>query len=190
MPTTRPVHKPTIIYVEDNAGDALLLREALHERLHDVHLVVIEQGDQALHYFQVKARIRDIPPPHCILLDSHLPIITGVELVEFIRGAEGYNDTPVYIFASESDYGKLRKAITISNESFLIKPIAWEGFLALADLLMKSAKAKDENTVADAGDAKPEVHAEGALRLHAAAAATDAATVTITVTTAGASRDA
>jgi CheY-like chemotaxis protein len=165
-PPSQPHHRPTVIYVEDNHGDALLLQEALSERGHDVNLVIIDKGDKALHYFQVKAKIRDIPPPHCILLDTNLPIVTGLQLIEFIRGADGYNDTPVYIFASEREYVSLKAAIVVSSESFLIKPLTWEGFLELADLLMRSAKAKDEDTKASPTDSKPEVHAEGELRLH------------------------
>ena len=158
--------KPTIIYVEDNHGDALLLQEALLERKHDASLVVIENGAKALHYFEIKAKVRDIPPPHCILLDTHVPIVTGIQLISFIRGTEGYNDTPVYVFATEKEYGAIRSTIVVSKESFLIKPGRWEGFLELADLLMKSAEAKADDVKASPTDDKPEVHAEGALRLH------------------------
>ncbi len=166
MIESRPIKKPTIIYVEDNHGDALLLQEALAERHHDVSLVVIDHGAKALHYFEVKAKVKDIPPPHCILLDTHVPIVTGVQLITFIRGAACYNDTPVYVFASESDYSLLRASISVSKESFLIKPSTWEGFLELADLLMASAEAKANDTKASPTDAKPEVHAVGDLRLH------------------------
>ncbi len=163
---TTPPAKPTIIYVEDNHGDAMLLQEALTERHHDVALATIDNGSKALHYFEVKAKVRDVPPPHCILLDTHLPIVTGLQLIEFIRGSEAYHDTPVYVFASEKEYAALKKATVVSGESFLIKPTDWEGFLALADLLMKSAEAKEGDLKASPTDEKPEVHAEGDLRLH------------------------
>ncbi len=156
----------TIIYVEDNQGDALLLKEALTERHHDATLVIVENGAKALHYFEVKATVKDVPPPHCILLDTHLPVVTGLQLIEFIRGSETYKDTPVYIFASEHEYTALKKDTVISPESFLVKPMVWEGFLELADLLMKSADANRKNLQASPTDDKPEVHAEGELRLH------------------------
>jgi len=158
--------RSTIIYVEDNHGDALLLGEALTERKHDAALVIIDNGAKALHYFEVKAKVKDVPPPHCILLDTHLPIITGLQLIDFIRSSETYKDTPVYIFASEQEYAKLKKATVISSESFLVKPDVWDGYLALADLLMKSAEANRKDLKASPTDDKPEVHAEGELRLH------------------------
>jgi CheY-like chemotaxis protein len=157
--------RPVIIYVEDNQGDAILLQEALQERAPEVSLVVIEDGAKALHYFQIKARVRDIPPPHCILLDTHLPIVTGLQLLAFIRTAESYNDTPVYIFADEADYRVVSDVVRVSKESFLIKPAAWPGYLDLAELLMKSSVAKAEGTPASPTDNRPEVHPEGPLRL-------------------------
>ncbi len=155
---------PTIVYVEDNAGDALILRETLSERGHDVELMVIEQGDKALHYFELKSRVADVPPPHCILLDTHLPVVAGAQLLRFLRGSRAYDDTPIYIFAAEATYKDVIQNDTVSKETFITKPESWEGFLDLADLLMNSAAAKHDNLPATNVDSKPEVHAEGALR--------------------------
>lgn len=135
--TTR--HKPVIVYVEDNSGDALLLHEAFIDRDHDVELLTIEKGDKALHYFQVKARARDLPPPHCILLDDHLPMVTGVELVKFIRGSDAFAHTPVFIFAQAQDYADMKSVVDISPDSFLKKPQEWDQFIMLADTLARGA---------------------------------------------------
>jgi CheY-like chemotaxis protein len=164
MTETTGTHTPTIIYVEDNAGDALILGETLRERGHAAQLLVIEHGAKALHYFTIKAQVREVPPPHCILLDAHLPVVTGAQLLRFIRSSPVFDDTPVYIFAPELAYRNLDIPSAISKESFLTKPSTWEGFLELSDLLMRSAKAKQDNTPACATDSKPEVHAEGELR--------------------------
>ena len=164
MTNTTKTHIPTIVYVEDNAGDAVLFEEALREGNHAVQLMVIDRGDKALRYFEIKATAGDLPPPHCILLDAHLPCVAGSQLLRFIRGAQAYNDTPVYIFASPNDYEDLIQAQVISKESFISKCNSWDEFLQLADLLMRSAVAKQNQAPASATDSKPEVHAEGALR--------------------------
>ncbi len=64
----------------------------------------------------------------------------------------------------EKEYAALNKATAISSESFLVKPNDWEGFLALADLLMKSVVATENDLKASPTDEKLEVHAEGELR--------------------------
>jgi len=166
VPNTTQNHIPTIVYVEDNAGDAILLEEALRERNHAAQLVVIDQGDKALHYFKMKETARDLPPPHCILLDAHLPLVTGGQLLRFLRASRVYDDTPVYLFAPERDYADIRQTGLVSKESFITKATNWDGMLQLADLLMSSAHAKDQQTPASATDSRPEVHAEGVLRRH------------------------
>jgi len=94
MGNTTDHHIPTIVYVEDNKGDAVLLEEALRERGHEVELVIIDKGDKALHYFKVKDSAADLPPPHCILLDSNLPLVTGAQLIKFVRNSAIFNQTP------------------------------------------------------------------------------------------------
>jgi CheY-like chemotaxis protein len=165
MIDTTNAHIPTIVYVEDSTGDAMLLEEALRLRGHAVRLQIFESGVKALHYFRIKQDARNVPPPHCILLDAQLPDLTGAQLLRFIRGSQVYDDTPVYIFAPQTgEYRDIIQSGIVSKESFIKKAISWVQFLELADLLMSSASAKDENAVADAVDSRPEVHAHGALR--------------------------
>ncbi|MBA3708899.1 MAG: response regulator [Planctomycetes bacterium] len=164
MPETNQTRIPTIVYVEDNAGDATLLEEALRERKYASQLMIFATGEKALRYLSVRGTAEDLPPPHCILLDAHLPIMTGSQLLRYIRSTKIYDDTPVYIFAAEAEYQDILQAGIVSKESFLTKGNSWDGFLKLADLLMQSATAKQDNRIANTTDSKPEVHAEGSLR--------------------------
>ena len=153
MTNTTDTHLPTIVYVEDNGGDTLLLEEALRAKGHNSQLLIIERGDTALHYFQVKETAKDVPPPHCILLDSHLPVVSGVGLITFIRGSQIFDKTPVYIFADSSLYKDSLRSGLVSVKSFLEKPRDWAGFLALADHLMRSA----EVTMHEGTQGSPEI---------------------------------
>ena len=153
MTNTTDTHLPTIVYVEDNGGDTLLLEEALRAKGHNSQLLIIDRGDTALHYFQVKETAEDVPPPHCILLDSHLPIVSGVGLITFIRGSRIFDKTPVYIFADASLYKDALTKRLVSAKSFLEKPRDWAGFLALADHLMRSA----EVTMREQSQGSPEI---------------------------------
>ena len=140
MTTIKPDHLPTIVYVEDNAGDAMLLEEAVRVTGHSLRLQVIDKGDNALHYFEIKVSARDVPPPHCILLDAHLPVVTGAQLLRFVRTNRVFDQTPVYIFASVAEYQELLKQGLIPARNFLTKPSSWDGFLQLANLMARSAE--------------------------------------------------
>ena len=164
MTNTTNTHLPTIVYVEDNAGDALLLEEALRAKGHATQLLVLEKGDQALRYLQVKVSAKDVPPPHCILLDSHLPVVTGIELLRFIRASAVFDRTPVYIFSIKSDYLDSVTASMVSADSFLVKPSTWDGFLHLADHLMRSAEISMARPDLVAGKENPEITAPADLK--------------------------
>jgi len=164
MTNTTKSHLLTIVYVEDNDGDALLLEEALRTSGHANQLLVIKDGSKALSYFELMQTAGDIPSPHCILLDWYLPDVTGAQLFRFIRSSKVYDDTPVYLFATEIECQDLLQANLVSEENFITKPNTWDEFLQLAHLLMRRATAKQNNTPAHITDSKPEVHAEGNLR--------------------------
>ena len=142
MSDTTKEHVPTIVYVEDNAGDALLVEEALREQGHVAELVIIDNGENALRYFTVKATARDLPPPHCILLDSYLPVVAGVELLRFLCCSPIYDNTPVYLFSNAEESEFLRGQSLVPKENIVIKSQDWNGMLDLADRLMQSAAAK------------------------------------------------
>jgi CheY-like chemotaxis protein len=139
MVNTTDGRLPTIVYVEDNSGDAVLLEEALRERGYAVELLIIATGEKALHYFEIKNTTRDVPPPHCVLLDMYLPTVNGAQLIAFIRASDAFKLIPVYLFASERECKKVAGLPTLSPNSFLTKPTTWAQFLILADLLMSSS---------------------------------------------------
>jgi len=141
MNTQTKAQSPTIVYVEDNHGDAVLLGEALRLSGFDPELLLFGQGDEALHYLKVRESARDIPPPHCILLDQYVPRVNGGQLLRFIRGEAAFDATPVYLFAAEQAYADLVDARLVTKECFLTKPTTWDGFLRLAQLMMKSTQA-------------------------------------------------
>jgi CheY-like chemotaxis protein len=140
MTTIKPDHLPTIVYVEDNIGDATLLEEAVRVTGHSLRLLVIDKGDNALRYFEIKVSARDVPPPHCILLDAHLPAVTGAQLLRYVRTHPIFDRTPVYIFASMAEYQDLLDDGLIPPRNFLTKPSSWQGFLQLANLMARSAE--------------------------------------------------
>jgi two-component system response regulator len=138
--TNEQTQRPTIVYVEDNHGDAVLLGEALRLSGFGPELLLFGQGDEALHYLKIRESARDIPPPHCILLDQYVPRVNGGQLLRFIRSEAAFDATPVYLFAPERGYADLVDARLVTKDCFLTKPTTWDGFLRLAQLMMKSTQ--------------------------------------------------
>ncbi len=126
------MHVPTIVYVEDNIGDVLLLRQAFEECFFNVDVDVIPDGAQALRYLQVKATAKDAPPPDLILLDMRLPKVDGDELWKFIAEDPYLQGIPTFIFLS----GPVKTDLTIPQDRRLTKPAAWDGYTSLVARMM------------------------------------------------------
>ena len=78
-----------ILLVEDNQGDARLLKGVLYEINKSVRLHVVTDGLEAMAFLRYQGPYLDAPRPHLILLDLHLPEIDGLEVLARSRQTPG-----------------------------------------------------------------------------------------------------
>ena len=84
----RPRRKRLLI-VEDNAAEQLSIRELLDHS--DIEIVTTDTGAGAL------SALRD-NPCDCVVLDLHLPDMSGFEVLDKIRNDEALSNVPVVVF--------------------------------------------------------------------------------------------
>jgi CheY-like chemotaxis protein len=118
---------PQILLVEDNAGDAQLMRIAFGDVLPDARLSVIADGETALN------TLRDGGPPDLLLLDLNLPRLSGHELLAALRGAEdpALRRLPVVVLSSSQAASDVRRSYEL-GASHVAKPQDMDGLLAIA----------------------------------------------------------
>ena len=103
MPT-----KANILLVEDTEEHAVLMRRALESGKLRPRLFWITDGKAALDFLHNLGNYADReanPKPDIILLDLKLPKVSGLEILEQIKGEEKLRDIPVVILTA-SDEGK------------------------------------------------------------------------------------
>ena len=118
---TPPVSAPSsqqplrVLYVEDNRINALLFAEALrpHSQL---ELDVAEDGEIALSL----ARER---PPEVLVLDAHLPGMSGFEVLEALRQVPGLEHVPAYMCSADAMPEDLARAKAAGFAGYWTKPI-------------------------------------------------------------------
>lgn len=147
-----PEPKFTVLYVEDEENDVILLEHAWREASVEHRLEVVRNGKEALNYFQRHGAVLEgIDVPRCclVLLDLNLPLLTGFEILSWIRNHDRFKRLPVLILTSSNQRHDIQLAYELGANAFLVKP----GSL---DALVKMVQSiKDfwliENTFADAG---------------------------------------
>lgn len=109
---------PSILVVDDNPADARLIREALAGR--SIH--VAEDAWAALTFLTSHY-------PALVLLDLHLPGMSGHELLLAIRAREHLARVPVVVFSSSDSAGDAELAYTASANCYVTKPAGLDQFL-------------------------------------------------------------
>ena len=61
--------------------------------------------------------------PDLVLLDYEMPIVDGKQVLEMIRAEEGFADIPVIFLTGVTDSGKIREALVLKPQGYLLKPI-------------------------------------------------------------------
>ena len=114
----------TILQVEDDLNDVILLSHALRKTGIECHLGVATDGKQAVNYLQGNGAYEDRekhPMPDLILLDLKMPRMMGLEVLQWIREEFGSRVAVIVLTSSplESD---IEKAYALGANAFLIKP--------------------------------------------------------------------
>jgi CheY-like chemotaxis protein len=123
-----------ILLVEDNRMDVELTLDAFQEAklLNTVH--VAPNGQDALDYLYGNGIYTDRNAnslPSLILLDLKLPGIDGFDVLRQIKSTPVLRRIPVIILTSSREEGDRALSYDIGANSYLVKPVSFEGFLGV-----------------------------------------------------------
>jgi len=123
-----------ILLVEDNRMDVELTLDAFREARFINPIQVASNGQEALGYLFGRGNFTDrraYPLPGLVLLDLHLPGIDGFEVLRQVKTAPLLKRLPVIILTSSKEEGDRALSYDIGANSYLVKPVSFEGFLSV-----------------------------------------------------------
>jgi len=121
-----------ILLVEDNKMDVALTLDAFREARLSNKIHVAVNGEEAIHYLLGEGKFADrekFPLPNIILLDLKMPGIDGMEVLRRVKSTNGIKRIPVIILTSSKEEGDRAMSYDLGANSYLVKPISFEGFL-------------------------------------------------------------
>ena len=125
-----------ILLVEDSEDDVFLMKRALKGAKIKNPLVVVEDGQQAVEYLAGTGEFADrekFPFPAVVFLDLKLPMMGGLEVLEWIRKQRGLENLVVLVLTSSSEPSDLKRAYALGANSYLVKPPTADQLLELAN---------------------------------------------------------
>jgi CheY-like chemotaxis protein len=124
--STHLIQSPyAILLVEDDAADAVLIREALRDHPEARIVAQAEDGLAALE------RLRDpsCRRPDLIVLDLNMPRMNGAEVLEVLKGDEDLKSIPVVVLTTSSAPEDIRSAYELHANAFVTKPVSLDDFV-------------------------------------------------------------
>ena len=121
-----------ILLVENSPMDIELTLDAFREVRLGNHVQLARDGEEALDYVFGRSRFADreaCPLPDLILLDLRLPKIDGHEVLRRIKQAPSLKRIPVVVLTSSKEEGDRALSYDGGANSYLLKPVSFEGFL-------------------------------------------------------------
>ena len=135
-----PANGSTILHVEDDPNDVLLIERAFRKAEIGAQVQVVNDGEQAMQYLSGSsafAQREKFPLPSLVLLDLKLPRKSGIEVLEWIRGQPGLRRIPVVMLTASKQAVDVNRAYDLGANAYLVKPVNFDALVELLRTLDK-----------------------------------------------------
>jgi CheY-like chemotaxis protein len=132
------VENPVILAAEDREEDVALIRRAFKKLNLLNPLQVVADGEQVVAYLQgegVFSNRAEYPLPSLLLLDLKMPRMNGLEVLKWIREQPDFGALRIVMLTSSDDLKDINQAYELGANSFLVKPVEFDRFVALLNAL-------------------------------------------------------
>lgn len=120
----------TIIMIEDDEGHARLIEKNIRRAGVANEIIPFTNGTEALAFLMgpdgtgLSNRGRQL----LVLLDLNLPDMTGVDILEKVKGNEHTRRSPVVVLTTTDDQREIQRCYDLGANVYITKPVDYEGF--------------------------------------------------------------
>ena len=115
----------TVLLVDDSEDDIFLFQRAHVKAKADFNLRTAPSGRDAMNYLAGEGVFADkaaYPRPQLVVLDIKMPLVSGFDVLRWIRSTEAIKDLVVVMFSASMMESDLQKAYGLRANSYLVKP--------------------------------------------------------------------
>jgi CheY-like chemotaxis protein len=145
----------TILLVEDDPNDVLLMKIALESAGVQNPVQVVQDGKRALAYLEGKGRYADrsrFPLPYLVLLDLKLPHVMGLDVLKWLRQKTEFAPTIVLVLSASANPSDVKAAYRLGANAYLVKPSSLEKLKVLARSMRDFWLVQNEPLSSTSGD--------------------------------------
>jgi len=139
---THDTIRRTVLYVEDNPANLALVEELLTRRP-DLRLISAVDGNLGVEYARSYL-------PEVILMDLHLPGISGIEAMKALRADPVTAHIPVVALSAQALPADIIKSMEAGFFNYITKPIKLDEFMAALDAALEFSNSKSSDAAVQA----------------------------------------
>lgn len=138
-----------MLVAEDEETDALILRTAFKQAGIIHPLVVVTDGQEAVHYLCGNDPYGDRaahPLPALLLLDLKMPQMSGFDVLAWLASRPDFKYLPAVVFSSSANDQDISKARQMGARDYFVKPNSISDYVKIAQIIHKRwlASAQDQ----------------------------------------------
>lgn len=114
-----------ILLAEDDENDVLFMQMAITRSGIPNPLVVVRNGEQAIQYLSHKGMYADrerYPNPCVLLLDLGMPVLSGLDVLEWLQHWPTARAFLVVVLTSSADPSDIERAKSLGADDYRLKP--------------------------------------------------------------------
>ena len=127
-----------ILLAEDDPDDRYLISEALDESRLNIHLYIVEDGEELLDYLYRRGKYADEsqwPTPGLILLDLNMPRKDGREALQEIKADPRLRRIPIVALTTSRAEEDVFRTYDSGVSGYIPKPVSFTGLLEVMNAI-------------------------------------------------------
>lgn len=129
---------PIILAAEDERSDAFIMRLVFEKAGVMNPLTIVSDGRDVVNYLTGTPPYEDRathPLPALLTLDLKMPLMSGFDVLDWLRTRPEFKDLPAVVISSSSDEADVKKARSLGARDYFVKPHQIEDFVAIVRTL-------------------------------------------------------
>jgi two-component system response regulator len=118
----------SVLLVEDDPGDVLLIREAFADYKVGNVLTVASDGVEAMRFVRGEGEYAGVERPDLVLLDLNLPRKSGAEVLEEIKSDPELSTIPVIVLTTSEAEEDVMRSYKMHANAYITKPVDFDRF--------------------------------------------------------------
>jgi CheY-like chemotaxis protein len=136
--TSIAIAAPTILYIDDDSDDCLILKSSLEDNGSHTNLICANDGEEAVRY------LNSISPsslPSLIVLDLNMPRWDGKQTLRYLKSQPHLASIPVVVLSTSENKLDKDACAKLGAASYFKKPFHYDGYKSIIDDFDRYLKA-------------------------------------------------